>query len=276
MTVKISITTACGARCKTCPVWTKPPETMSVETFRRLWDQVNAWPDVSKIFINSTGDINALENKREYLEILESNAGPGRIPVSVTMNGIGFDYVPRVDTLILSFNGSNKENYERTTGLDFDQVVANIKAAYPAIAERTIYREINYLVWKGNAGGEEEFLELWKDFPGMLRIGYKVENQFGEYMGSDERFNDKKRIPCDYLEGITIAPNCQVIRCAHDFDFSTSWGHAIDDPIEKILTNKDRLEVIDAHAQGVYPGICESCNYNVSTAGKYYYKRGAV
>jgi len=272
MTVKISITTECGAKCKTCPVWQKKKETMSVDTFRLLWARVNSWPGISKIFINSTGDVNSLPNKREYFNIIEKLQGP---PVSITMNGRGFDYVPRVDTLIFSFNGSNKDNYEHTTGLDFEETVRNIKSKYQEIRERTKYREVNYLVWRENAGGESEFLDLWRDFPGILRIGYKCENQFGEYFGAVPGMEDEERIPCDYLEGITIAPNCQVIRCAHDFDFSTSWGNALEDPIGKILANPDRIKLIEAHNQGDYPGLCESCNYNVSTAGKFFYTKGA-
>jgi radical SAM protein with 4Fe4S-binding SPASM domain len=268
MRAKLTVTTRCGAKCATCPVWKGPHQTMTYDQFVRAFDALNESPLIDEIFLNGTGDLYSIDSHIRYLIYVETNQ---KKRVTITTNGNVLDFVPRVNHLTISFNGSNKENYEATTGLDFGRVVENIRDAYGQI-EKCGYREIDCLVWQGNKGCEAEFLDLWKDFPGVRRISYKVENQFGAYFGLPEH-KDENRIFCDYLDAVTIMPSGQFVRCAHDFKSVDNYGNIFENDIKLAVMHPARKALREAHKRGLYPGICEKCNYNVRAEGKLVYVR---
>lgn len=269
MRAKLAITTRCGAHCATCPVWKLPEQTMSFPDFKKAWIALSDSPLVSEIFVNSIGDVYSLDHHLRYLVHMET-CKPMKA-VSLTINANVLDFVPLIDHFTISFNGGDKESYERTTGLDFDRVVANIRAAYPQL-QRLPGREIDCLVWKGNEGCEEAFFKLWEDFPGERRVSYKVENQFGDYFGLPEH-EDRNRIFCDYLNGLTVMPNGQFVRCAHDFHASDNYGNIFESDIKLAAMHPDRQALREAHKRGEYPGICQRCNYNIRAADKLVYRR---
>ena len=264
MDCKLSITTVCGARCATCPVWRGPHATMEFEDFRIVWDKLMASPMISRVLLNNTGDVNTLAKKMLYFMHIEANY---RKPVVMTTNGVNLDYIPRLDSLIISFNGGDRESYERTTGLSFDRIVRNIRTAYEQIERKVRYAEIDCLVWTGNVGCEDAFGKLWADFPGRVRISYKVENQFGEDMTLPEYVKTERRY-CYYLDWLSVAPTGQVIPCAHDFKFETNWGNLLRDSVDAVLLNKQRIAKQVEHLKGEYTGLCERCNFNTPEDGK--------
>ncbi len=268
MIVKFTVTTRCGARCKTCPVWKGRQLTMEYDRFIQAWDKLMASPLVTQVFVNSVGDLYSLPDHMRYLLYIESHKAKR---VSITTNANVLDYVPQIDHFTISFNGGDRESYEYTTGLDYDLVVHNIRAAYPQLV-KCGYREIDCLVWQGNKGCEKGFFDLWKDFPGARRVSYKVENQHGEYFGLPE-YKDDCRIPCDYLHGMTLWPDGSFIRCAHDFEATDNYGNIFETDIKLAAMHPSRDALREAHKRGEYPGICATCNYNVSEEGKLIYLR---
>lgn len=265
MDAKLSITNYCGAKCATCPNWKQPVRTMPYEDFEKIWEKLNAAPMVGRILINNVGDVNELPDSLRYLIRIEDH----KKPVIMTTNANSLVYVPRIEELVISFNGGTKESYERTTGLSFAKVIENIRNAYKQL-ERIPKVEMHCIIWKGNEGTEERLLELWKDFPGRIRFGYKVENQGQEYFGKEE-YKDDTRIFCDYLTMLSIAPTGKVISCAHDFSETTDWGDLNAQTVDEVLSNPERVKMIKKHSQGIFDGLCESCNYNVSVKGKFIY-----
>lgn len=264
---KLSLTTACGAKCATCPSWTKPQKTMDAETFVTVWQKLNDSPLISRILINGTGDITAVENWHDYME---GAAMYKRKTVIMTTNGANLDYIPGVlDELIISFNGGTRETYGKTTGLSFDDVTHNISKLCRDIA-RLKKAEIHCLIWKGNDGDAEKFAEHWADFPGRRRISYKVENQSREYFGTDG-FRDVDRVPCDYLTKLCIEWDGRVSACNHDWGGLSSFGNLKTDDVMTVMRHPERMRMIDEHERGEYGGICESCNYNVTDVGKVVY-----
>ncbi len=173
---RLTLITACGARCRTCPSWTFPVRHMAVEDFRAVWRVLNEAPQIGRILLNNTGDLYA---HPQHAEILEIVGGARRKPVFMVTNGALVDRIPRIDGLIFSFNGGNRRSYEYTTGLSYHRVVENIRAHYEQI-KKVPMRQIHCLVWEGNKGCEADFASLWHDFPGQRRVSYKVDNQMGE------------------------------------------------------------------------------------------------
>ena len=128
MIAKLSVTTRCNAQCQTCPVWSIPGGDMPLKVFKVVWDKLMLHPAIGKILINSTGDMYNHPRRKEIWAYVEERILKW---VSMTTNAAKMDYVPKIPEIIISFNGSNKRGYERTTGLPFHETVQKIKAHYP-------------------------------------------------------------------------------------------------------------------------------------------------
>ncbi len=266
MDAKISLTTKCNAKCRTCPVWQKPGETISFERFKELWDRMMLAPMVNRVLLNNTGDLYNIPDNMRYLLYIEQHRYKFTV---MTTNAQLMGYVPSIDHLIISFNGGNKKTYEHTTGLPFDEVVQTIKRKYPLFS-RVGQVELHCLIWDGNEGSEADLQELWADFPGRVRLSYKYDNQMKEDH-TLKQYQRKDRIPCDYLDMLSIHPDGKVISCAHDFDAVTDFGNVFSDPIALTGMHPERIRKKQEHLDGIYSGICEKCNYNTPDEGKIVY-----
>jgi len=273
MDVKISVTTNCNARCKTCPVWTCKGEDMAVADFIQIWSKLMLEPRVGRILLNNTGDMYVHPHRKELWALVEAQQYK---PVIVTTNAAAMDYVPRIPELIISFNGYDKESYEHTTGLPFEETRDRIRSFYPDIKAKVGNAEIHALAWGDTytESFEDRVRELWGDFPGRVRVSYKTENQGHRGIEGAEKYRSAERIPCDYLEKLNIWPDGSVILCAHDFEGSVKFGDILTDTVFSVMMNPDRLKLKALHGSGEYPGLCADCNYNTSESGRIVYVKG--
>lgn len=240
---------------------------MPLEHFEIIWDKLNDSHLVSSIFVNSTGDFLSLPDYIWYANYIENNQ---KKRVSITTNGRNLEYVPKCDTFVISFNGCDKETYEYTTGNDFEEIVANIKASYPQLKAKPKRAELHVLVWEGNPDPEEKIMRLFGDFPGNIRLSYKYDNQFStDYTLAD--YKVPTREACDYLEKIVVYPTGDVILCSHDFEGNVQWGNLIHDSVSKCFFNTERAEKMFLHKLGKYCGLCADCNYNTTARGRIVY-----
>lgn len=256
---KVTLTTACNAKCATCPVWRTEPQHMSVDDWRYIWRKLNDSTILHKIMLNATGDASVHPQFDEMMGVLKECK---RKWVAMTTNGAALAYVPEgIDELVISFNGGTRSGYERTTGLPFEETVNHIRSLYPQI-EKVKDAQLHCLIWDGNAGEEEAFADLWSDFPGKVRISYKYDNQ----MRKDhtvEAHQTTERVPCDYLwKYITIMPGGEVRSCCHDFYGQEQWGNILEDSIDELAAHAKRIMKLREQCQGCYFNLCERCNYN--------------
>ena len=263
MDAKISITTKCNAKCKTCPVWKYPGKDMSFENLKTIYDKLNDSLRIDKIFLNNTGD---LYNHPEHIDILKYIELYKKKNVFMTTNGALMDYVPAIDMIIISFNGGDKESFEFTTGLDFEKTKQNIESHYAEL-KKIPFLEMHCLIWKGNEGTEHKIAETMKDFPGCIRISYKYDNQQAEDQ-TVEKFKRTQRYPCDYLDKLNIMPNGDVILCAHDFKSENVIGNILNQSIDELISDERRITKQREHDNFKYLGICEKCNYNTDCKGR--------
>lgn len=259
MEAKVSLTTACNAKCATCPVWRTEPEHMTVQDWRVIWRKLNESDHVPRILLNNTGDVTNHPDRDAILKVLKHGK---RKWVAMTTNATLLEYVPDgVDELVISFNGGTRAGYERTTGLPFEETVARIRSLYPEFAKLRKL-EMHCLMWDGNQGEEDALLELWHDFPGRIRLSYKYDNQ-GRQDHTLEGYRTDDRIPCDYLyRMICVYPRGAVRMCAHDFEGSEDLGNLVDQSVAEVIDNRRRLEKLHEHVHRRFTGICERCNYN--------------
>lgn len=232
---------------------------MSVPDWRVIWKKLNESPFIGKILLNNTGDVWNHPERDEILEVLKTDKAKW---VAMTTNAGKMEYIPDgIDELIISFNGGTKKGYEKTTGLPFEEVVENIRSLYPQTGKLRDL-QMHCLMWDGNAGEEDALLELWRDFPGKIRVSYKYDNQQHEDH-TLEGYRSEKRIPCDYLYNmLCVYPGGEVWMCAHDFRGVNKWGNVVTQSIPEVITNKGREHKLQEHIDGEYTGLCEKCNYN--------------
>jgi len=262
---KISISTYCNAKCKTCPVWEYPGQHMKLEDFKLMWTKLMFSKHVSRVLLNNTGDMYLHPQRKEIFDYIEKHHSK---PVIMTTNAGLMDYVPKIDVIIISFNGGNKEDYEKTTGLNFDKTVARIKSHYPELSEREV--EMHCLVYDGNAEHIREIKEVFSDFPGRIRLSFKYDNQM-KVDHTLENYKTHDRMPCDYLHMLSVLPSGKVISCAHDFEGVTDFGNIFTEEIYDLVLNRNRMVKQMQHLNREYTGLCKKCNYNTSISGKIEY-----
>jgi radical SAM protein with 4Fe4S-binding SPASM domain len=274
MTAKLTLTTACGAACATCPGWKRAPVHGDFLTLAEVWGLLVADGHLEKIIVNNTGDIYSHPDHVRLLKLMERSKGSKF--VAMTTNGALLDYVPAFDQLILSWNGATPETYRATTGLSWHAVKARIDAALPEIAR--LYPggrcELHCLLWDATDGNhaEETLLEAWKDWPGRIRVSRKYDNQ-GEEDHTVGRYQRSERIPCDYLDQLCIEPDGSVSMCAHDWTHTERWGNILSDVVKELMRDDRRAKKLVEHLSGIWTGICSTCNYNVPVTDQVRYLR---
>lgn len=268
MIAKVSFTTVCNAKCKTCPCWTFKGQHMDYADFVQIWTKLMSSPFIEKVIVNNTGDIYNHPDHLRMLKLMETFK-PKR--VAMITNGGLVDYLPKLDHIVFSFNGGTKESYEHTTGLSFDETVGRIHAQYDRIRSAKILAEIDCLMWEGNRGTELQLRSLWADFPGMVRISYKYDNQGMKSKGI-ETFVATERIICDYLDKLCVLPDGAISMCAHDWKLEAgTWGNLLTDDIGALSRHPKRLQKMREHLVGRYEGPCQPCDYNTPEKGRIFY-----
>ena len=266
---KVAVTTHCNGRCKTCPVGFlehQYGETMPFGKFVTLWDMLMASPRIGRVILNGTGELYTIPDHARYLQYVEQHEQKS---VILQTNGELMDYVPEIGSIVISYNGGNKDAYEYTTGMSHDQMVHNVKRHYPQLAQIPDL-QLHVLMCEFNADSEGDLLRTWDDFPGRIRVSYKCDNQ----MTTDRTlpaYRQTERHFCDYLDGLSIWPDGTVISCAHDMTRKTQWGNILDDGVEGVLQHRDRLQKRWEHMIGQWTGLCERCNYNTPVEGRVKY-----
>ncbi|MBS3821602.1 MAG: hypothetical protein KGY81_07560, partial [Phycisphaerae bacterium] len=81
---------------------------------------------------------------------------------------------------------------------------------------------------------------------------------------------EEPRVPCDYLDGLTINPDGSIRLCAHDFFTQQRLGHVYD--LDGAIAERNRIR--DQHRRGEFLGLCANCNYNIARRGRIYYITG--
>ena len=261
MIAKLTVTTECGGKCMTCPNWKTERQYMSYENFVEIWDKIIGEERIHKVVINNVGDIYYHPECVRMLKYINRNKRKN-LYIAMVTNAAKMDFVPLIDELAISFNGGNKESYERVTGLDFEYITRNIKRHYREIKNNVKLSEIDILIFEENKESESGIKELWDDFPGRVRVSYKYDNQQEKDLTLKE-WKSNKQIFCNYLDILNIDWNGNIVMCAHDWERKNIWGNMITDNFDDLIRNPARIKKIKEQGKGEYTGICEKCNYNI-------------
>lgn len=160
---------ACNLACPFCPREQLPPTGhMSQETFSAFLERV---PLTSADTVSFIGVGEPTLNRLLPDFIFQAKARYPGVRTWLTTNGTTLNervasrlLGAGLDTIDLSFNGLEKEDYERLMkGASFEKVLANINCTLQEIQRsgRRARLQINYIVTRENADQEEVFQAFW-------------------------------------------------------------------------------------------------------------------
>ncbi|MDI6757347.1 MAG: SPASM domain-containing protein [Endomicrobiia bacterium] len=268
----LELTNLCSARCQTClnSTMTRPRGVMDFELFKRTVDTSAESGLFSNAELCGVGESYLVEGVQKYFDYAISAYSGRGVSTTIVTNGSHTSFIPEgISHVDISFNAGRKETYERITGLDFDNVVGNIKALARSgqLKDNT---HIHMLVFEDNKTEIMDFARLFKDTPARLEFSFKYENQCDAIENKTLRpFRTSKRYPCFYPSRTVFATwDGTVIPCPHDFHASVVFGDLKTMPLSAVLASPARLDMIKRHKKRDFSGICRDCNYNVSFRGK--------
>jgi hypothetical protein len=269
MQIKVTISDKCGAHCTTCPQWSVTPRQLMTPAFyAKVLDAI--WPHCHSLCVNGSGDYLSQPNHQEYSDVLAERMPRGGIFANVTTVGGWTGTTPRItaSAIYCSLNATTPAEYDQHVGVagGLEKVVDNFRALIATHGNI----EVHSLKWEGNPHPEENLLRFFGDTHARIRISEKVENQLtcAKHVGIGELAI--ARIPCDYLNGLTVLPDGRVRMCVHDWSSTVILGDVWDIPA--CLEKREPLR--QQHREGIYPGVCASCNYNVDECPPIYYIKG--
>ena len=270
---KVTLTNRCNARCKSCltPEIKGEKGAMSKSEFMATMRLLADSGRVGYIMLSNIGEMFLIPEVDKWVDEIAPYIHKRNIRLGITTNGLLAKIPKGVDDFIISFNGWDKASYEDMVGMDYDKVMANIRAIVPTRAA-TQNVQIHYCSFDGTNEHEKMFAEQFADMGIPLRISRKIENQFGACRSEMADIQSgEERVPCNYLGFINVHWNGDIIMCAHDFEGSMVWGNLWRESIDDIWRGKAIKAKQGEHYKGEYKGLCKSCNYNTLLGDKVYY-----
>ena len=240
----IEPTEACNLKCVMCPTGfngAADTRMIDVDLTRRLIDQAAAHGTYSVKF-TFRGEP-ALH--RGLVDMVRYAKDKGIPEVQFTTNGIPYteakirDLVDAgLDRIIFSIDGADKDTVERIRlGLDYDRLVANIRAFHRVRAERggvKPFIRVQMVRTRGNRDQVERFVELWKPWVDDIRINDVTDRGQGDDMAvGDQRPVARRRCPQPW-QRMVVSSDGQVVPCCLDWNKAWVIGDATTTPLAAI------------------------------------------
>ena len=227
----IEPTEACNLKCVMCPTGfngAADTRMIDMDLTRRLIDEAAAHGTYSVKF-TFRGEP-ALH--RGLVEMVRYAKAKGIPEVQFTTNGIPYtdtkirDLVDAgLDRIIFSIDGADKETVERLRlGVDYDRLVANIRAFHRVRAERggvKPFIRVQMVRTLGNYDQVERFIEQWKPWVDDIRINDVTDRGQGDDLAvGDQRPVARRRCPQPW-QRMVVSSDGQVVPCC--LDWTKQW-----------------------------------------------------
>lgn len=277
----VEITNICGLSCSFCPPKEQPSQTMSVDFFKQVLQELKPYTD--EIALHVMGDPMVLSNLGAYLDIAHTSG----LKVMITTSGFYLDS-PRCDALFhpsirqvnISLNSFNKNSVSRTFGAYMEPILA--------LCDEKLLRSedffINLRLWNlddvrsETLFNERLFALLEKHFfleKGMIasnisgerqsiRLTSKILLHFDRYFEWPNLNNTM--VANGYCQGlnkqIAILSDGRVVPCCLDSEGIMELGNLNETNLGKILTSKRATAIADGFLKGAcVEELCQKCSY---------------
>lgn len=275
----IEITNVCGLACSFCPPKEQPTQTMSLDLFGTILDQLKVHTD--EIALHVMGDPMVLSNLTSYLDYAHSKS----FKVMITTSGFYLDEVrrrflfhPSIRQVNISLNSFNKNSVSRTFE-SYLEPILRLCDEKLALKEEFF---INLRLWNlDEAHSEKDFNEqlfsvLEKHFNiesivsqmngerQSIRLASKILLHFDRYFQWPSLNNPS--VGDGYCHGlskqIAILADGRVVPCCLDGDGEIALGNLSETKLDKILTSKRSTELLNGFRNGIaVEELCQKCSY---------------
>jgi MoaA/NifB/PqqE/SkfB family radical SAM enzyme len=180
--ITMDVSAYCNARCPFCPRESLPMDPkllrgfMKKEMFYDIMRQVQEMPSIKTISFGSLGEPLTHPDIDEFVDYTAGLGYRVMFPSNMALAHRHFDTLMKLDNIMLSIEGHDKESYESLRRkLKFDVVYENVKRfdelvrEKKAKGERTPLRVLNFIV--NRKSNIKAYLDLWGDFADDIRIG---------------------------------------------------------------------------------------------------------
>lgn len=270
----IETTNLCNARCVMCPhsQMQRKTEVMNDETFSLIVDKLKKEKINPLAFIlNGFGDPLTDMKIFERVRVIKKEF-PSSVVKFYSNFGLATDDTIKnmldsgLDELNVSFNGFNKENYEKVMGIDYDRTRGNLKSL---IAERNKRKSnlkirLSMTLTVHNDGDEKKFVEEWKQKVDSVSV-----NKIHTYGGSVADVSGKNKInfnkliyPCKYLwSTIVFGVTGDIFLCCLDYEGQYNFGNIKDNSILDIFYSERLNKIREQHLKSDLKNIamCSQC-----------------
>jgi pyruvate-formate lyase-activating enzyme len=279
--VQIETAMACNLRCPMCPVPDskihmdgRGPGIMKLETYREIIRQISGKPRT--IGLTIMGE--PLINKR-VVEFVRIGKAAGHT-IGLTTNATLLDEAMSeqllsagLDNLTVSFDGANKETFERIRiGASYESVIKNVKA-YFELRNRINLKSklhLNCILSDLTRDQQDAFKEMWAgiadhitfltldDWVGQLEI--PAEFGFKATEPSDLPKLEKAPVGCHLLwDVLSISNNGEPIYCCFDYKLKSGLPTVFEQPIAKTWATEIAQERARHSSNSVDRGPCLDC-----------------
>jgi radical SAM protein with 4Fe4S-binding SPASM domain len=279
--VEFEVTNKCNADCIMCPngIMQRPIEKMEMDLFKRIADEfaVENLPLIKFVFagIGEPTLDPLLADKIRYLK-----EKMPQVPVQLTTNASLLNerrskelIEAGLDRLIISFNGTTKESYEKVMGqMNFDKNIQNVLKFLSIRENSKPHVTISCVRLDANADDFSTMQEFWQS-KGVEVDSYKTPvpfNRGGDQMQS--RYKSKwslpkpssarQMLPCRMMgENILIHPNGKVVLCFVDYEEQIVMGELGKNSLREVLATKKQLFEQQKAGDFSKTPLCKSCSF---------------
>lgn len=254
--VNIELCNYCNAHCHMCTydIMKRKKGFMSWETFKIIANKLSEIDTIENIQLHGHGesflhkDINFFAN---YIKRICPNK-----TISLFTNGVFVNEIPEgFDNIVVSFNGGNKETYEKMMGLNFEYALEKIQKITPK--NKVL---IQMLLCKDNIDSKEDFEKLWCDWKYSMHDGYY--NWAGNIPYNGLREPPTNGICKRLFLHMSIHWNGIVNLCTQDYEQQMPIGSLITNSVENIYNNFVFAIKREEQKRGIWTDLCNDCSYS--------------
>jgi hypothetical protein len=259
--VSIETNRFCNGNCRVCirRYITRPIGRMSLSTFQKIIDQL---PEGQWIVPSAWNEPFCQDDIWDYLDYCKNMKLMMYTNGSLLTDG-DIEMIndsPQIKRFFVSFNGGTKEDYEKSMGLEFDEV-------YPKVirliqSKRREDLEINITAWF-TENTQENIHKLYALFPGASNITYhKYFNVRGLLNGTNKICNPSNLGCARPFFYLSVLYNGDVNISCNDINGEEVYGNIEKTPLLDIWNSEGFNETRRLHMTGRIKeiGCCSTCD----------------
>ena len=240
--LKIETIVGCNANCLFCPLPTlkRKKGRMDSTVFFEIVDQArNLGFEIIPYFMNEP----LIESRIfEFFDYIKSTGGKQELFTNASL--ITKDISKRLseyqyNRFVISFHGGNKEDYEKTMGLNFEKTVSNIKHLI------SLGKIPNYLISmkisESNKNSVDDFRDLWKGYNFTIGKAINWAGFFGKGKGVKK---------CPVLKMPSVFWDGRMPLCCLDAEGKVIIGDLKKQSLKEVLNGKIYQKYLDFNRKG--------------------------